>query len=78
MPRPRKIPLRPLTAHERATVAQVARSDAERADRAVRRQRERERRHALGGSGGYTRTSLPRPRRPRYQLPLPNGYVHAI
>jgi hypothetical protein len=46
--------------------------------RAVRRQRARERRHALGGSGGYTRSPIPRPRRPRYDLPLPNGYVHAI
>lgn len=44
--------------------------------RAARRQRARERRHALGGSGGYTRTPIPRPRRPPYQLPLPNGYVH--
>lgn len=45
--------------------------------RAMRRQRARERRHALSGSGGYTRTPIPRPRRPPYQLPLPNGYVHA-
>lgn len=44
--------------------------------RAARRQRARERRHALGGSGGYTRQPIPRPRRPRYALPLPNGYVH--
>jgi hypothetical protein len=45
--------------------------------RAARRQRARERRHALAGSGGYTRRPIPRPRRPRYDLPLPNGYVHA-
>jgi len=45
--------------------------------RAARRQRARERRHALGGSGGYTRQPIPRPRRPRYDLPLPNGDVHA-
>jgi hypothetical protein len=44
--------------------------------RAARRQRARERRHALPGSGGYTRTPLARRRRPRYDLPLPNGYVH--
>lgn len=36
MPRPQKTPLRPLTAHERATLAQVARSGAERADRVGR------------------------------------------
>lgn len=45
--------------------------------RALRRQRARERRHALAGSGGYTRRPIPRLRRPRYDLPLPNGYVHA-
>lgn len=44
--------------------------------RAARRQRARERRHALGGSAGYTRTPIPRPRRPPYQLPPPNGYAH--
>ena len=44
--------------------------------RAARRQRARERRHALAGSGGYTRRPIPRPRRPRYELPLPNGDVH--
>jgi hypothetical protein len=44
--------------------------------RAARRQRSRERRYALAGSGGYTRQPLPRTRRPRYNLPLPNGYVH--
>ena len=44
--------------------------------RAARRQRARERRHALGGSGGYTRRPIPRTRRPRYELPLPNAYVH--
>jgi len=44
--------------------------------RAARRQRARERRHALGGTGGYTRRPIPRTRRPRYDLPLPNGYVH--
>ena len=36
MPRPQKAPLRPLTAHERATLEQVARSGAERADRVGR------------------------------------------
>jgi len=44
--------------------------------RATRRQRARERRHALGGSGGYTHQPIPRTRRPRYELPLPNGYGH--
>ena len=44
--------------------------------RAARRQRARQRRHALGGSGGYTCRPIPRTRRPRYELPLPNGYVH--
>ena len=44
--------------------------------RAARRQRARERRHALGGSGGYTRRPIARRRRPRYHLPPPNGYVH--
>jgi transposase len=36
MPRPQKTPLRPLTPHERTTLAQVARSGAERADRVSR------------------------------------------
>jgi transposase len=36
MPRPQKTPLRPLAPHERATLAQVARSGAERADRVDR------------------------------------------
>jgi hypothetical protein len=44
--------------------------------RAARRQRARDRRHALAASGGYTRRPIPRPRRPRYNLPLPNGYAH--
>lgn len=44
--------------------------------RTLRRQRARERRHALPGSGGYTRQPLSRTRRPPYDLPLPNGYVH--
>ena len=44
--------------------------------RAARRQRARERRHALGGSGGYTRRPIARRRRPRYDLPPPNGNVH--
>ena len=44
--------------------------------RAARRQRAREQRHALGGSGGYTHRPIPRTRRPRYQPPLPNGNVH--
>jgi len=46
--------------------------------RAARRQRARERRHRLGGSGGYTRRPIPRPHRPRYALPLLNGYAHLI
>ena len=36
MPRPQKVPLRALTTHERTTLAQVARSGAERADRVSR------------------------------------------
>jgi len=44
--------------------------------RAARRQRARERRHALGGSGGHTRRPLPRRHRPRYHLPPPNGKAH--
>lgn len=36
MPRPQKVPLRPLTVHECATLEQVARSGAERADRVSR------------------------------------------
>jgi len=36
MPRPQNAPLRPVTAHERATLEQVARSGAERADRVGR------------------------------------------
>lgn len=44
--------------------------------RAARRVRARERRHALGGSGGYTRRPLPRRRRPAYQLPRSNGGFH--
>jgi transposase len=36
MPRPQKVPLRPLTVRERATLEQVARSGAERADRVGR------------------------------------------
>lgn len=36
MSRPQQTPLRPLTAHERTTLAQVARSGAERADRVGR------------------------------------------
>jgi hypothetical protein len=44
--------------------------------RAGRRQRARERRHRLGGTGGYTRRPIARRRRPRYELPPPNGYVH--
>jgi hypothetical protein len=46
--------------------------------RAARRQRARERRHALGGSAGYTRRPVARRRRPRYHLPPPNGNVHVI
>ena len=44
--------------------------------RAARRQRARERRHALGGSGGYTRHPIPRRHQPRYDLPPSNGYLH--
>jgi transposase len=48
--------------------------------RAARRQRARERRYALGGSGGYTRRPLSRRPRRRYALPLPvpspNGDSH--
>jgi hypothetical protein len=44
--------------------------------RAARRQRARARRHALGGSGGYTRTPIPRHRPGRAARPLPIGYVH--
>jgi hypothetical protein len=44
--------------------------------RAARRQRARERRHTLGGSGGYTRRPLPRRPHPRYHLPNANGNVH--
>ena len=42
--------------------------------RAARRQRARERRHAQGGSGAYTRRPVPRRNRRAYQQ---NGYVHA-
>jgi hypothetical protein len=44
--------------------------------RAARRVRARERWHALGGSGGYTRHALPRRRGPRYRLPTTNGNNH--
>jgi DDE superfamily endonuclease len=44
--------------------------------RAARRQRARARRHALGGSGGDTRTPLPRHRPGRAARPLPIGYAH--
>jgi hypothetical protein len=44
--------------------------------RAARRQRARERRHALARSGGYTRRPIPRGRRPAYQLPVQNGNTH--
>jgi hypothetical protein len=44
--------------------------------RAARRQRARERRHALGGSGGDTRRPLPRRHRPHYHLPNTNGDAH--
>jgi hypothetical protein len=46
--------------------------------RAVRRQRARERRHALAGTGGFTRTPISRPRRPCFELPMPNGSIHVI
>lgn len=45
-------------------------------DRAARRQRARERRHALGGSGGYTRRPVARPRRASVLQHLGNGYAH--
>jgi hypothetical protein len=44
--------------------------------RAARRQRARERRHALGGAAGYTRRPLPRRRRSVYRLPDTNGHIH--
>jgi len=44
--------------------------------RAARRQRARERRHALGGSRGDTRRPLPRRHRSRYHLPVPIGEIH--
>jgi hypothetical protein len=44
--------------------------------RAARRVRARERRHALAGSGGYTRRPLPRRHHPRYHLPASIGDVH--
>jgi hypothetical protein len=43
--------------------------------RAVRRQRARQRRHALGGSGGYTHRPIPRGRGARSATPF--GYIHA-
>ncbi len=45
--------------------------------RAQRRQRARERRHALGASGGYTRRPIARPRRSRVLEYLDNAYAHA-
>jgi hypothetical protein len=45
-------------------------------ERAARRQRARERRYALGGSGGYARRPIRRARRPHYRLPPPNGETH--
>jgi hypothetical protein len=45
--------------------------------RAQRRQRARERRHALGGSAGYTRRPIPRRSRSPLERSL-NGKVHAI
>lgn len=44
--------------------------------RAQRRQRARERRHALGGSGGYTRRPIRRQRRASALRTLGNGYTH--
>lgn len=44
--------------------------------RAARRVRARARRHALGGAAGYTHRPIPRRRRPSYELPVANGYVH--
>ncbi len=44
--------------------------------RAARRQRARARRHALGGSGGYTRAPIPRHRPGRAARPLPIGDAH--
>jgi hypothetical protein len=44
--------------------------------RAARRQRARERRHALGGAGGYTRHPVARPRRASLLQDLGNGHPH--
>ena len=45
--------------------------------RRARRQRARERRHTLGGSGGYTRTPIRRSRaRPPLVTYTVNGYNH--
>jgi hypothetical protein len=44
--------------------------------RAARRMRARERRHALAGSGGYTRRPLPRRHHPPYHLPAAIGDAH--
>jgi hypothetical protein len=41
--------------------------------RAERRRRARERRHALGGSGAFTRRPIPRPRRSAPSVPHSNG-----
>lgn len=45
--------------------------------RAARRQRARERRHTLGGSGGYTRRPIARHRPRRPTPPVANGHTHA-
>jgi hypothetical protein len=45
-------------------------------ERAARRQRARERRHPLGGAGGYTHRPIRRHRRSLLQCLLGNGYVH--
>jgi transposase len=47
------------------------------AKRAARRQRARERRHALAGSGGYTRRPVARQHRSATFQPSCNGYVRA-
>ncbi len=86
MPRPQQTPLRPLTAHERTTLEQVARSGAERADRvgrakallavadgaALRRRRPR-RRPPLRGRGGQAGGPLQRRRAGGPDEPRPAG-----
>jgi hypothetical protein len=76
MPRKQKQPLRPLTQEERAQLEQIARA-WNRAPtplvwggaRHQRRERARQRRHALGGSGACTLRPVARLSR--------KGYAHA-